>query len=367
MTTSAPSFFPVPAAELDDMHRRLETARLPSQTPGDDWSRGIPLRVLERLRDRWLNGYDWRAYESRLVGEQHDVFASEIGPLHYLRRVGDDAALPVIVIHGWPYSYAQFLPLADAVGQARTIVAPSLPGFGHSPAASVPFSAERIARAFHVLMTEHLGYERYLVYGEDMGAPVADWMAGLYPDAVAGIVATHPSFSAQKRDGVVLTDAERDFLVSTRDQAESGYAHQQGTRPDTLAVSLQDSPVGLLAWIAEKIAAWSDGGVATEFADLDDDDVLNLVSLYWHTRSIGTSFRSYAEPDDLDDHPLITVPASILINTHEHGYPRSLAEKSYTDIRSFERLESGGHFTAWENPDAVAAAIAEHARRVTGA
>lgn len=365
--TSSPTLLPVPESELDYLRARLEAVTLPVQSPGEEWSRGIPMHVLERLRRRWIDGYDWRAYESRLMVEQHEVFTSDTGPLHYLHRAGDDAALPVIVIHGWPYSYAQFLPLADALGQTHTIVAPSLPGFGHSPAASVPFSAERIARAFDVLMTEHLGYERYLVYGEDMGAPVADWMAGLYPAAVAGIVATHPSFSAQNRDDMVLTDAERDFLVSTREPAESGYAHQQGTRPDTLAVSLQDSPVGLLAWIAEKIAAWSDGGVATEFADLDDDDVLNLVSLYWHTRSIGTSFRSYAEPDDLDDHPLITVPASILINTHEHGYPRSLAEKTYTDIRSFERLESGGHFTAWENPDAVAAAIAEHARRVTGA
>ncbi|MET2010188.1 epoxide hydrolase family protein [Microbacterium chocolatum] len=352
-------------SEMDTLRERLRAAALPTPSPGPEWSRGIPLRVLERLRTHWVERHDGRALERRINAETHTFHATDIGTLHAMHCAGDETALPVLAIHGWPYSYAQFVPLADAIDGRRTLVAPSLPGFGHSPAASEPFSARRIAEALHRVMTDDAGHARYLVYGEDIGAPVADWIAGLYPHAVAGIIASHPSYSAQAREGVELTDAERAYLTTARDPAESGYAHQQGTRPDTLAVALQDSPVGLLAWIAEKVAAWSDGGVATEFSRLSDDDVIDLVALYWHTRSIGTSFRSYSEPDDFDDHPIVTAPASILINTHERGYPRSLAEKSYTDIRSFERLESGGHFTAWENPHAVAAAIEEHARRVS--
>lgn len=351
-------------ADLDRLALRLRDAVLPEQTPGPDWSRGIPMRVLERLRTRWVEGYDWRQYERALNRERHSSCSTDIGPLHYVCRDGDGAALPILAIHGWPYSYAQLLPLADALNGAHTLIAPSLPGFGHSPSSLRPYSAKSIAEALHQLMVEHRGYDRYLVYGEDMGAPIADWIAGLHPESVAGIIATHPSFSALSRPGICVTDDERAFLEKTRKPAESGYAHQQGTRPDTLAAALLDSPIGLLAWIAEKVAAWSDGGHLTEFGELDDDDVLDLVSLYWHTQSIGTSFRSYAEPDDFDDHPLITAPAAILINTHERAYPRSLAEKSYTDIRAFERLEHGGHFTAWENPSAVAATLREHARRV---
>jgi len=350
--------------DLERLVRRLREAILPEQSPGQDWSRGIPFAVLERLRRRWADGFDWRAHEDALRRESHGFFASEIGGLHFVQRGGEQGALPVLVIHGWPYTYAQMLPLADAVGSAHAVVAPSLPGFGHSPPAIEPYSARRIAIALHTLMTHHLEHPRYLVYGEDMGGPVADWIAALYPDVVAGIIASHPSFSAQARPGTSLTREERAFLQGTRDAGESGYAHLQATRPDTVAAALLDSPVGLLAWIAEKVAAWSDGGHATGFGGLSDDAVLGLVSLYWQTRSIGTSFRSYSEPVDFDEHPRITVPAAVVINTHEHGYPRSLAEKTYTDLREFRRLDRGGHFTAWENPVEIARAIRRHAERV---
>jgi pimeloyl-ACP methyl ester carboxylesterase len=218
-----------------------------------------------------------------------------------------------------------------------------------------PFSSLGVARRWNRLMTEEFGYERYLTYGEDVGAGVSDWLAGSFPDSVAGIIASHASFSGRSRDGVELTDEEVDFLASVNDPRESGYAHEQGTRPDTLAAALIDSPTGLLAWISEKVGAWSDGDGLERF---DVDDVLTNVMVYWVTRSIGTSFRPYCEPGDDDElHPIVEVPSSILIQTHEAKYPRSLAEKSYADIRAFSRLEAGGHFTAWEAPDAVAAAV----------
>lgn len=364
MDTRIEQILDIPDLALDRLHDRLHDVVLPEQSPGPDWSRGIPTRVLQRLIERWTGGYDWRKHERALNRETHNHYPSELGPIHYVVRHGDPTALPVLALHGWPYSYAQLLPLADSLNGTRSLVLPSLPGFGHSPASTSPYSAGRTAEAMHLLMTEHLGHDRYLVYGEDMGAPIADWIAGLYPGPVAGIIASHPSFSAQRRPGVQLTDEEREFFREAQSPAESGYAHLQGTRPDPLSVALRDSPVGLLAWIAEKIAGWSDGGYESEFDSLGDDAVLDLVSLYWHTRTIDTSFRSYSEPDDFDDHPLVVTPASVLVNTHERGYPKSLAEKSYTDIRAFKRLEHGGHFTAWENPGEIAAAIEEHSGRV---
>lgn len=352
----------VPERDLDELRSRLERTRLPVQEPGERWSRGIPVDVVDHLVRRWRE-LDWRAVEADLAREQQMVLTGDGAQLHALRRPARaDGALPVLALHGWPYTYAQMVPLADALGGAHEVVAPSLPGFVHSRPLSEPFTARRVAELFHRMMTVGLGHERYLVYGEDMGAPVADWIAGLYPDHVAGIVASHPSFSAQQRAGVELDQAEREFLAGTYRPDETGYAHQQGTRPDTLAVGLLDSPAGLLAWIAEKVAAWSDGGTGTGLDGIPTDELLTLTSLYWFTRSIGTSFRSYVEPGDFDLHPLVTVPASLLVNTHERGYPRSLGDKSYTDVRAFERLDRGGHFTAWENPAAVAGAIRTIAR-----
>lgn len=354
--------FTVPATETDRLRRRLDEAVLPAQTPGADWTRGIPVSLLADLLGRWRDGYSWPEAERRLGREDHLTYSEPGARVHAVRRAArTDGTLPVLALHGWPYTYAQMLPLADALDGSHELVAPSLPGFLHSPALDRPFGARTVAEILHRLMTSGLGHDRYLVYGEDMGAPVADWMAALYPGAVAGIVATHPSFSAQAREGQTLDEDERTFLASTHQHAESGYAHLQGTRPDTLAAALQDSPLGLLAWIAEKVAAWSHGGHATGLDAVDTDELLTIVSLYWHTQSIGTSMRSYCEPDDFDAHPVVTVPAAVLTNTHEASYPRSLAEKSYSDLRSFGTLHDAGHFTAWENPGAVAEAIRSHA------
>ncbi|RDV46182.1 epoxide hydrolase [Leifsonia sp. ku-ls] len=346
----------VPDELLDDLRRRLAAAILPGQTPGPDWSNGIPPHVLSALVDRWRTGYDWRAFERRL--DPHDQWMLDLDgcAVHVVRlRAREPGGLPIVLSHGWPYSFASMLDLAELLSAERDVVLPSLPGYGYSAPLPEPYSSAAVARRWHRLMTRELGYDRYLTYGEDVGAGVSDWLAGSYPEAVAGIVATHASFSARSRPGVELTEEERTFLSSVVSHAESGYAHEQGTRPDTLAAALIDSPSGLLAWIAEKVAAWSDGDGLERFAV---DDVLTNVTLYWVTRSIGTSFRPYREsPADDELHPIVTVPAAVLIQRHEAAYPRSLAEKSYTDVRSFSRLDRGGHFTAWEAPAAVVAAV----------
>ena len=348
----------VPQPVLDDLRRRLDAAILPEATPGPDWSNGIPPHVLAELIDRWRAGYDWRGFERRVDRYEQWMIDLDGCATHVLcapaRKPG---GLPVVLTHGWPYSFASMLDLADLLSEERDVVIPSLPGYGYSAVLPEPYSSAGVARRWNALMTAELGYDRYLTYGEDVGAGVSDWLAGAYPESVAGIVAAHASFAGRSRPGVELTDEERAFLASVAVPAESGYAHEQATRPDTLAAALLDSPSGLLAWIAEKVAAWSDGDALERF---DADDVLTNVTLYWVTRSIGTSFRPYREsPDDDELHPIVTVPASIVVQRHEAAYPLSLAEKSYADIRSFTRLERGGHFTAWEAPDAIAAAVRE--------
>ncbi|WP_285115984.1 epoxide hydrolase family protein [Leifsonia sp. fls2-241-R2A-40a] len=355
----------VPPAVLDDLQHRLEGAILPEPTPGPDWSNGIPPRVLADLVERWRTGYDWRGFERRVNGYEQRMVDLDGCAVHVVRVAArEPRGLPIVLTHGWPYSFASMLDLADLLSADRDVVIPSLPGYGYSAVLPEPFSSPGVARRWNALMTGEFGYDRYLTYGEDVGAGVSDWLAGEHPESVAGIIATHASFSARSRPGVELTDEEQAFLRSVANPEESGYAHEQGTRPDTLAAALIDSPSGLLAWIAEKVAAWSDGDGLERF---DVDDVLTNVALYWVTRSIGTSFRPYREETSDDDlHPIVAVPASILVQRHEAAYPRSLAEKSYSDIRSFGRLERGGHYTAWEAPAAVAQAVRELEMNIRG-
>jgi pimeloyl-ACP methyl ester carboxylesterase len=347
----------IPDSQLKDLDRRLAATRYPPDSRANDWSRGMPASTLRELVDYWRTRFDWRAQEARLKRYEQFTTMLDGARIHVVRsRAIESSRLPIVLTHGWPYSFAEMLPLIDALGGELDVVVPSLPGFIFSDPLPGSFRASAIAVRWHTLMTDVLGYDRYLTYGEDIGAGVSDWLAGLHPESVAGIVASHASFSAREREGVELDDTEERFFAWLDDKwrTASGYGHIQGTRPDTLAAGLTDSPSGLLAWIGEKLAEWSDGDGYSAFGP---DNLLTTVSLYWFTGSIGTSFRPYCDPGDTEPHPLIEVPAAVIVQTHEREYPRSLAEKSYLDLRSFEKLERGGHFTAFEAPAAIARTI----------
>jgi pimeloyl-ACP methyl ester carboxylesterase len=347
----------VPDSQLADLDRRLAATRYPRDSRVTDWSHGVPASALRELIDAWRFRFDWRVQEQRL--NEYEQFTTEIdgSRIHFVRaRASRPGRLPIVLTHGWPYSFAEMLPLLDALNGELDVIVPSLPGFTFSEPLPVAFSDSAVAARWHTLMTGVLGYERYLTYGEDVGAGVSDWLAGLHPESVAGIVASHASFSAREREGVSLDEHETRFFerLDDRWRTASAYASMQGTRPDTLAAGLTDSPGGLLAWIGEKLAEWSDGD---GFSAFGTDNLLTTVMLYWITGSIGTSFRPYSDQRDAGPHPLIEVPAAIIVQTHEGEYPRSLAEKSYLDIRSFEKLAYGGHFTAFEAPLDIARTI----------
>ncbi len=344
-------------SELDNLRRRLSETRFPQATPGAPWSRGFPPDELRALVQYWLETYDWRSVETRLNRLPQYIAEVEGCAIHFVWVQGRHKdRLPVVLSHGWPYTFAEMLPTLEAINGEVDVVVPSLPGFAFSGVLPVEFAPEAIADRWHALMTEVLGYKRYLTYGEDAGAPVSDWLAGKYPKSVAGIVASHASFGGRDRPGVILTDEEQAFFDNFNQPQESGYAHQQGTRPDTLAAAVSDSPAGLLAWIAEKYAAWTPGIGLEGF---HSDEVITPAMLFWITNSIGTSFRHYTEGKEQGPHPIVEVPASLIIQQQEATYPRSLGEKSYQDIRSFQVLDQGGHFPAWKAPGEVARAILE--------
>ncbi|MGR4880712.1 epoxide hydrolase family protein [Streptomyces sp. LARHCF249] len=365
----------VPDSVLDDLRARLARTRLPVRSPGTRWSAGTDPDYLRELLDYWVAGFDWRAREGWLNSFPQylaDVDGQTVHFVHVpgVRTAGGPAPLPLVVTHGWPYSFAEMLPLVPLLtdpvahggdpGDVFDVVVPSLPGFGFStPSGNGPVTGPAVAETWARLMSEVLGYRRFGTYGEDIGSSVSHWLAAGHPDKVVGIHVAQAAYPPVERSGD-LTAAEQEFLASsaTKWDNATAYAELQSTRPDTLAAALLDSPSGLAAWLAEKFREWSDcdGDLERRFSK---DELLTTIMLYWATGTIGSSFRPYFDQrgDRRLPLPVLTVPAGITVGVGDLGMPRSLADRTYTDIRYWHDLPAGGHFVANEEPELVAADI----------
>jgi pimeloyl-ACP methyl ester carboxylesterase len=365
-----------PEAVLADLRERLARTRWPDEPEGDGgdpWSLGPPAEPLRALVERWREGFDWRSVEARINAVPG--FRAEIGGarIHFQHLRGrGPRPFPLIVIHGWPGSFLEMeriVPLladpgahgADA-GDAFDLVVPSLPGYGYSdPPRRRGMNPVGIARLFLDLMAE-LGYARFGAQGGDWGATIATRMALLDPSRVAGIHLNYlpgsfaPPLDADTRP---LSAAERKFL-SDRDrwrEEEGAYGHLQSTRPQTLGYALADSPVGLLAWIVEKLRAWSDCG-GDLFARFAPDEVLAHATLYWVTGTMPSAMRLYAEAREV---PLrfgrgerVPVPCGVSRFAKEEPMPpREWAERAY-DVVRWTEFSRGGHFAAMEEPELLA-------------
>ena len=354
----------VPDDVLDDLRGRLERGRLLPDSPRKPAS-GMTGGYLRELVDTWID-WDWRAREAWLNDHPQFIVQIDDAAVHFAQLQSARADAPaLLVIHGWPHTFALQLDFADRLPDFDVVVA-SLPGFGFStPYGGGPMSEKRLAATMHALMTDVLGYERYVTYGEDVTANVSDLIAARYPENVAGIVATHAHFPTGDEREALTDPAERAFFddLAARHGPDGAYGHVQATRPDTLAAALNDSPVGLLAWIAEKLVEWSDtpaGDPQAVERRISRDRILTEAMIYWVTQSIGSSFRPYYEgADQPDPIPPTSAPAAVFIQRHEAGYPESLARRHYLDLRSFDRLDEGGHFTVGEVPDEMAQRVRE--------
>ena len=255
---------------LEDLHRRLAQTRFPDQIADTGWEYGIPVDYLRQLVEFWRDSYDWRSEEARLNGFEHfrtDIDGQRIHFIH--ARSAHPDARPLLLTHGWPGSFVEFLDVIPRLtnpesygGQASDafhVIVPSLPGYGFSePPRSPGWDVPRIARAFIALM-DRLDYPDYVAQGGDWGAQVTTWIASLDPEHCAAIHLNMASgVPPQNREP--LTEEEQADLAAMKEFAneESGYANEQGTKPQTLGVALNDSPAGLLAWIVEKFRTWSD-------------------------------------------------------------------------------------------------------------
>ncbi|MYR34981.1 alpha/beta fold hydrolase [Nocardiopsis alba] len=355
-------------SDLEDLRARLASARFPEAEtvanagPGPHrWEQGVPLADLVELVDHWRTGYDWRAFEEHL--DRIGQFRTTIDGLgiHFLHRKSTRAdAAPLVLTHGWPGSIAEFIDVVDELTEpedpnapAFHVVIPSLPGFGYSDKPTTTgWGTEKIAAAWVELMGR-LGYDGFLAHGGDWGGNITTILGGRFPEHVLGI---HTTF-AQGPPGTTmdgLTTVEREWAEGTHHfwRHRAAYAKQQATRPQTIGYSLVDSPVGLLAWILDKYAEWSDTE-DSPFETISRDRILDDVTLYWLTRTGASAARIYYEShDSLDPELRVDVPSAITMYPRDtERYPRPWARERYRQIVRWREPERGGHFPSLEVPE----------------
>jgi pimeloyl-ACP methyl ester carboxylesterase len=383
-----------PQSEIDDLRRRLATARLPSKELVPDGSQGVQHATLEALARYWATEYDWRACEARLNALPQ--FKTEIDgvDIHFIHvKSPHENALPLIITHGWPGSVIEMLevvgPLTDptkyggTANDAFDVVIPSMPGYGFSAQPTqLGWSGNRIAQAWGELMSR-LGYTRYVAQGGDQGATVTDAMGRQAP---AGLIGIHLNFLSAfptevgaalfgdtfamglvKRAavGVIASRAEKeqDALAGIERTFWAGYIAEMNTKPQTIGYGSMD-PLAMAAWMLDHDAD-SYGKISRAFLDgkptggLTRDHVLDNITLYWLTNTSTSAARLYWENYQNimaalasgQKAPDIGVPTGFTVFPQElFQAPRSWAEKVYPNLTYFNEAQKGGHFAAWEEP-----------------
>jgi len=373
----------VPQAKLDDLRRRIVATQWPEKEPVADASQGVQLATIQALARYWSTDYDWRKVEARLNALPQYITEIDGLDIHFIHvRSKHKDALPLIVTHGWPGSIIELLKIIDpltnptahggSASDAFDLVIPSLPGFGFSgKPTTTGWDPPRIARAWTTLM-KRLGYMRFAAQGGDWGAMVSDVMATQAPAELLGIhlnwvFAVPPEIDKALQTGSPLPP---DLSVDERHACEQldffykhgvGYAQEMASRPQTI-YGIADSPVGLAAWLLDHDAR-SYELIARVFSGqregLTRDDVLDNVTLYWLTNTTVSSARIYWENKFAFFAPKhVAIPVAVSAFPDEvYQVPRSWAEQAYPKLVYYHKLDKGGHFAAWEQPQLFAAEL----------
>ena len=362
---------------IDDLRSRLRQTRWTDEIKRSAWQYGAGLSYMRELADYWLNKFDWRKVEDEI--NQYPNHIAEFGgtKIHFLHVKGKGKnSVPLIITHGWPGSFLEMnkliIPLTTNPEFSFDLIIPSIPGFGFSQKINVPgCNLWFIADLWSKLIKE-LGYEKILVQGGDFGAGISTALALKHPGDVLGLHLNYipGSYFPFLSETEKLTEEEILFQKNAEDwyTREGAYSHQHRTKPLTLAYALNDSPVGLCAWIVEKFYGWSDcsGNIESVFTK---DELLSNVSLYWYTQTIHSSIRLYNENSQVPLHfsktDFVNSPTGIARFHKEEPFPpRRFIERGY-NIQQWTDIPKGGHFAAMEQPALLANDIMRFAKTLS--
>ena len=383
VTDVRPFHVEFPDEALEDLRRRIAATRLPGKELVDDRSQGVQLATIQEVARYWTTDYDWRRCEERLNALQNFKTEIEGEDVHYIHvQSQHEDALPLIMTHGWPGSISEMLevigPLTDPTAHGGSaedafhLVVPSLPGYGFSAAPSeLGWFAGRFAEAWGKLMSR-LGYTRYVAQGGDVGAFVTDAMGRQGPQ---GLIRIHTNLFlpglANPGAFPKNTDEERAAVEqgATFRATGFGYFLEQATRPQTIGYALLDSPIALAAWMLDHDTD-AYYKIASAFVDdqpsggLTRDHILDNVTLYWLTGTGASAARSYWEAARATAGAAGQPPAPVKVPVGFTQFPgeivrtpRSWVERAYPTLIYFNKVDKGGHFAAWEEPELFATEI----------
>ena len=350
--------------EIEALRRRIRTARFPIEAGSNRWNFGTDGDYLRSLLNYWCDEYDWRRKEEELNSFPQYTCELDGLTIHFFHiRSKRNGAPALLLTHGWPDSFLRYAKLFPLLSEYDLIV-PSIPGFAFStlPPKGVMNNAET-AEIWHRLMTDILGYKEYAASGGDMGRGVTCYLAYRYPSEVRGIHLTDVGMATElvNAPDEELNHIELEYKKKAMEwqRKEGAYISLNSTKPQTLAFSLSDSPVGMAAYIVEKYHAWSDWELLTM------DDLCDCLTLYWLTNTAGTSLRAYhGNTFTLPPLGKVTVPTAIAAFPRDVlPVPREWIEQKYS-VCMYSEMPRGGHFTALEQPEKFAENIVEFMNKV---
>ncbi len=364
---------------LDDLKKRLSSTRWTDEIENSKWEYGANESYLKELCEYWQNKFDWKKQEAYLNSfPQFKTIVDGIG-LHYIHQKGEgENSIPLLLTHGWPDSFVRFLKIiplltkADKNGFSFDVIIPSIPGQGFSDIPTESgMNAKRIAKLFTNLMTVELGYEKFVAHGGDLGSVITEQIALYHSESLLGIHITDIPYShilTMPPDKLDKTEKKYLEAVTKWQMTEGAYNMIQSTKPQTLAYGLNDSPVGLAAWIVEKFHTWSDshGDIESCFTK---DELLTNITIYWVTQTINSSFRNYNEAmkdmiqtmyNPLNKlNPFDKTGDKTEVPTAVAKFPIDLLpSKGFTNkffnVQQWREMPDGGHFAAMEQPELLA-------------
>jgi pimeloyl-ACP methyl ester carboxylesterase len=382
-TAATPFTIAVPDEAIEDLRRRLGNARIASDFNNADWQYGVERSYVVDLMEYWRDGFDWRAQEAQMNALPNYRVTIDDVPIHFIKVEGKGPnPIPIVLSHGWPWTFWDYHkvigPLADPVAyggnaeDAFDVIVPSLPGFGFSSPINRTVIPRQMAGLWVRLMTEVLGYDRFAASGGDMGAFVSAYLAHEHAERLIGAHLAFPALLAASTAAHDPADnpdpVEREIHEAVLKRRHTIRAHVavHANDPQTIGYALNDSPLGLAAWIVERRRNFAaDGDIESRYTK---DDLLTLCSIYWFTGTINTSMRVYRDmiarspltgeldgsapyPLAHDRMPVLEAPTSVSVFPGDIGFaPRSAYEK-YTNLHRYTIQPKGGHFAVFEEPE----------------